>query len=192
NKILIGSITKIGNKYIIDGKLMDVKTGASQFGHRESTWQEEDLDMCTQRDASTKIGIGAYSDRYTEQEARRQQFLLGDTRSLDEVIAELSELGRITSFCTSGYRCGRTGDHIMKLLKSGQESRFCKLNAVLTFREWLDDFASEKTKAAGERLIEKELAEIRARVGSDFTVEMLDQLLAYQARINKGERDLCF
>jgi 2-iminoacetate synthase len=40
---------------------------------------------CTQTDASTRIGIGAYSDRYNDQEAERQQFLLGDTRSLDEV-----------------------------------------------------------------------------------------------------------
>ena len=150
------------------------------------------LPMCTQRDASTKIGIGAYSDRYTEQETQRQQFMLGDTRSLDEVIAELAELGHITSFCTSGYRCGRTGDHIMKMLKSGHEARFCKLNAVLTFREWLNDFASEKTRAAGEKLIAREIEEVRSAVGSSFTPEIFDQLLQYQARINKGERDLCF
>ncbi|NLO92431.1 MAG: [FeFe] hydrogenase H-cluster radical SAM maturase HydG [Elusimicrobia bacterium] len=148
--------------------------------------------MCTQRDASTRIGIGAYSDRYTEQESERQQFLLGDTRPLDAVIAELAEMGHITSFCTSGYRCGRTGDHIMKMLKSGHEGRFCKLNAVLTFREWLNDFASDSTKAAGEKLIARELAEIRAALGTAYTPEIFNQLLQYQERINKGERDLCF
>ncbi len=147
--------------------------------------------MCTQRDASTRIGIGAYSDRYAGQEAERQQFLLGDTRSLDEVIGELADLGHITSFCTSGYRCGRTGDHIMKLLKSGHESRFCKLNAVLTFREWLDDFASDATKAKGEALIEKEIAEIRAR-SAHFPPETVKLLDSYYARIGSGERDLCF
>ncbi|MCK4533740.1 [FeFe] hydrogenase H-cluster radical SAM maturase HydG, partial [bacterium] len=99
----------------------------------------------TQTDASTRIGIGAYSDRYNQQEAERQQFLLGDTRSLDEVIKALAGMGYITSFCTAGYRCGRTGKKIMELLKSGQEGQFCKLNAILTFREWLDDFASQKT-----------------------------------------------
>ena len=151
----------------------------------------EVIGMCTQRDASTRIGIGAYSERYGKQEAERQQFMLGDTRSLDEVIGELAGLGHITSFCTSGYRCGRTGDHIMKLLKSGHESRFCKLNAVLTFREWLDDFASDATRAKGEALIKKEIAEIRARE-KDFPPETVKLLDAYYARIEAGERDLCF
>ncbi|OGS13363.1 MAG: [FeFe] hydrogenase H-cluster radical SAM maturase HydG [Elusimicrobia bacterium RIFOXYA12_FULL_57_11] len=151
----------------------------------------EVIAMCTQRDASSRIGIGAYSERYGAQEADRQQFLLGDTRSLDEVIGELADLGHITSFCTSGYRCGRTGDHIMKLLKSGHESRFCKLNAVLTFREWLDDFASEATRAKGEALIKKEIAQIRART-KDFPPETVKLLETYYARIEGGERDLCF
>lgn len=151
----------------------------------------EVIGMCTQRDASTRIGIGAYSERYGAQEAERQQFMLGDTRSLDEVIGELADLGHITSFCTSGYRCGRTGDHIMKLLKAGKEGRFCKLNAVLTFREWLDDFASDATKARGEALIKKEIAEIRAR-SAHFPPETVKLLEAYYSRIEGGERDLCF
>jgi 2-iminoacetate synthase len=118
----------------------------------------------TQTDSSTKIGIGAYSERYSEQEAERQQFILGDTRSLDEVVREYCDRGYITSFCTAGYRCGRTGDHIMKLLKCGKEGHMCKLNAVLTFREWLDDFASPETKAAGEALIKREIEEIKVKL----------------------------
>lgn len=149
------------------------------------------ISMCTQRDAGSNIGIGAYSDRYSEQETKRQQFMLGDMRNLDEVIGELADLGHITSFCTSGYRCGRTGDHIMKLLKSGHEGRFCKLNAVLTFREWLDDFASDATRAKGEALIRKEIAEIRARE-KDFPADTVKLLDSYYERIEKGERDLCF
>ena len=149
------------------------------------------IDMCTQRDAGGNIGIGAYSDRYSKQETERQQFMLGDMRSLDEVIGELADMGHITSFCTSGYRCGRTGDHIMKLLKSGHEGRFCKLNAVLTFREWLDDFASDATRAKGEALIKKEIAEIRARE-KDFPADTVKLLDSYYERIEKGERDLCF
>jgi len=150
------------------------------------------IPMCTQRDASSRVGIGAYSDRYDTQEAERQQFLLGDTRSLDEVIGELAGMGYITSFCTAGYRCGRTGDHIMKMLRSGREGRFCKLNAVLTFREWLDDFASPQTKAAGEKLIQKEIEEIKARMPGEFTPEMFNTLMDYYRRISSGERDLCF
>ncbi len=148
------------------------------------------IPMCTQRDASSRIGIGAYSDRYSAQEAKRQQFMLGDTRSLDEVIGELAALGHITSFCTSGYRCGRTGDHIMKMLKSGKEGRFCKLNAILTFREWLDDFASPATQAAGEKLI---LREIKEALNSEtYNLEMRTKLTGYYNRIKSGERDLCF
>ena len=148
------------------------------------------IPMCTQRDATSRIGIGAYSDRYSAQEAKRQQFMLGDTRSLDEVIGELAALGHITSFCTSGYRCGRTGDHIMKMLKSGKEGRFCKLNAILTFREWLDDFASPATQAAGEKLI---LREIKEALNSEtYNLEMRTKLTGYYNRIKSGERDLCF
>lgn len=124
---------------------------------------------CTQTDASTKIGIGGYTAalkklsylEQSDQEIDKQQFTLGDTRHLDDVVRELAEMGMITSFCTAGYRCGRTGDKIMGLLKSCTEGKFCKLNAVLTFREYLDDYASLETKAVGEQLIEKELTEIR-------------------------------
>ncbi|MBU4444131.1 MAG: [FeFe] hydrogenase H-cluster radical SAM maturase HydG [Candidatus Marinimicrobia bacterium] len=124
---------------------------------------------CTQTDASTKIGIGGYTEalkalngfKRDDQDKSKQQFLLGDTRSLDEVIRELAEMGMITSFCTAGYRCGRTGDKIMGLLQSCTEAKFCKLNAVLTFREYLDDYASPETKVVGEKLIQKEIEEIR-------------------------------
>ena len=141
----------------------------------------------TQTDASTKIGIGAYSDRYNQQEAERQQFMLGDTRSLDEVIRELAQAGYITSFCTAGYRCSRTGKCIMELLKSGKERWFCKVNAVLTYQEWLNDFASPETKAIGEKLIRKEIEEIKAQVPNIYP-----QFSAMFARIIKGERDLYF
>lgn len=144
--------------------------------------------MVTQTDASTKIGIGAYSDRLTKQELERQQFEIGDPRSLDEVVKELAEMGYITSFCTAGYRCGRTGDRIMTLLKTGKEAIFCKLNAVLTFREWLDDFASEETKKVGEKVIQKELDELKAKVPH----KVYNKLIEYYGRIKNGERDLYF
>jgi len=141
----------------------------------------------TQTDASTKIGIGAYSERCEQQVGERQQFLLGDTRSLDEVIRELAQEGYITSFCTAGYRCGRTGKCIMRLLKQGKERWFCKVNAVLTFREWLDDFASEQTKRVGEELIKKEIEEIKQQKPSIYP-----KFMEYYRRIENGERDLYF
>jgi 2-iminoacetate synthase len=141
----------------------------------------------TQTDASTRIGIGSYSNSFNEQEEKKQQFLLGDTRSLDEVVREFAQMGYITSFCTAGYRCNRTGQCIMELLKNGQEGKFCKLNAVLTFREWIDDFAGKETKIIAENIINKEIEEIKEKMPFVFP-----KFKEYYERIKRGERDLYF
>jgi 2-iminoacetate synthase len=154
------------------------------------------IPMCTQRDASSRIGIGAYADGEKEdrgeQTGERQQFILGDTRSLDEVIRELASMGYITSFCTAGYRCGRTGKKIMGLLKSGQEGCFCKLNAVLTFQEWLEDFATPETQAIGNQIVAKELAEIATRSPSVYPEPLYKNFLASLELIKRGKRDIFF
>ncbi|NCD33621.1 MAG: [FeFe] hydrogenase H-cluster radical SAM maturase HydG [Spartobacteria bacterium] len=143
---------------------------------------------CTQTDASTRIGIGSYSDVYTAQEEDRQQFILGDTRSLEELIVDLAGKGIITSFCTAGYRCGRTGGCIMDMLKTGKEGKFCKINAILTFREWLDDFASDESIRICAPVIEKEMNEVRGMVKPEFYTSFK----SYYDRICSGERDLYF
>ncbi|MBD3383753.1 [FeFe] hydrogenase H-cluster radical SAM maturase HydG [candidate division KSB1 bacterium] len=154
---------------------------------------------CTQTDASTKIGIGGYTEALKElkkiqnkdkdQDETKQQFRLGDTRSLDAVIRELAEMGMITSFCTAGYRCGRTGDKIMGLLKNCVEGKFCKLNAVLTFREYLDDYALEETRKIGEKLIEKEMAEIKSMPFFQKG-KLLQTFESYYRKVANGERDI--
>ncbi len=121
------------------------------------------------------------------QDKQTQQFILGDTRSLDTVIRELAEAGYITSFCTAGYRCGRTGGRIMEMLKCGKEGNLCKLNAVITYREWLDDFASPETKAAGEKVIAKEVDLIRQTLPDAY-----EQFMTYYQKTQGGERDLFF
>jgi len=143
----------------------------------------------TQLDCSSNIAIKGYSDfeHESHQEKDRQQFLLGDTRTLDEMVRHLASSGIITSFCTAGYRCGRTGGCIMDALKTGREGKFCKINAVLTFREWLDDFASDETRAIGGALIDKELAAIKEWLPK-FYPTVLKQ---YEATC-RGERDLFF
>ncbi|GBU22627.1 [FeFe]-hydrogenase [Fibrobacteres bacterium R8-0-B4] len=147
------------------------------------------LGIITQTDASSNVGLGAYNRAKGAeiQESTRQQFILGDTRSLDEVVREFAKMGCITSFCTAGYRCGRTGECIMDLLRTGAEGKFCKLNAVITFREWLDDFASEETKKAGEIVIAKEIEELKTAVPKVY-----DTFLDYYKRTLSGERDLYF
>ncbi|HOC28469.1 MAG TPA: [FeFe] hydrogenase H-cluster radical SAM maturase HydG [Treponemataceae bacterium] len=159
------------------------------------------IKMCTQRDADTRVGIGAYEEAFPEeangagidaQKEETQQFMIGDTRSLDAIIRELASMGHIVSFCTAGYRCGRTGKKIMDALESGREGCFCKLNAILTFQEWLEDFATDETKRIGDAIIEKELAEVRTRVPKDFSPALVDHLEKARSRILAGERDLYF
>ncbi len=140
---------------------------------------------CTQADASTKLGIGGYSYDEAAQSKAKQQFIIGDTRSLDSLVRSLIKRGYIVSFCTAGYRCGRTGESIMKLLKTGKEGEYCKLNAVLTFREWLDDFASEETRVLGERLIQKEISRIKQQLP-----EIYSRFQEYYSKTVDGKRDL--
>ncbi|MCX7730002.1 MAG: [FeFe] hydrogenase H-cluster radical SAM maturase HydG, partial [Candidatus Caldatribacterium sp.] len=137
---------------------------------------------CTQTDASTRIGIGAYSERYTEQDLKRQQFQIGDPRSLDEVVRELAAMGYITSFCTADYRCGRTGKYFMGIAKKGKIHHFCMPNAILTFKEYLIDYASPETRKVGEELIERKFAEL------DESLKPI--VREYLTRIEHGERDL--
>ncbi len=145
---------------------------------------------CTQTDASTRIGIGAYSDQKKEFNQEMEQFTIGDPRDLDEVIQEVGKLGYISSFCTAGYRCGRTGETIMGMLSHCEESKFCKLNAVLTYREYLNDYATPATKAIGEDLIQKELSEIENSAYFLNKPHLLNRFQRDYGEILLGKRDL--
>ncbi len=111
------------------------------------------------------------------------QFELGDHRSLDEVIQSAIQLGHLPSFCTACYRSGRTGGHFMELAKPGLIQTFCLPNALLTFQEYLEDHASDATRAAGCGLIRGSLAQIATPVLRQEVASRLD-------RIVSGERDL--
>lgn len=143
----------------------------------------------TQMDASSNIAIKGYSDfeSETHQEKDRQQFVLADNRTLEQLVAHLAGEGIITSFCTAGYRCGRTGGCIMDALKTGKEGKFCKINAVLTFREWLDDFATPETRRLCEPVLAKELEGIRIELPKFYPT-----VKEHYDRICAGERDLFF
>lgn len=134
----------------------------------------------TQLDFGTNIGVGAYSKGAYSPE--KQQFLINDNRSLDEGIRWLAEKGHITSFCTAGYRCGRTGNYFMNIAKKGKVHKLCMPNAILTFKEYLLDYASPETRDIGEKLIKKELEALPPKIR-----ELVEK---YLERIEKGERDL--
>jgi 2-iminoacetate synthase len=110
----------------------------------------------SQIDAGTRIELAGYT-KNSEQELNKEQFSIGDTRSMDEILRELLENGYIPSFCTSCYRQGRTGEQFMEFAIPGFIEKFCTPNALLTLEEYLLDYAGPETLKIGERLIEQEL-----------------------------------
>lgn len=138
----------------------------------------------SQIDAGSSIGVGDYSSK-DEESRKKSQFVLGDTRSLDDVIYELAQEGYIPSFCTSCYRAGRTGEHFMEFAIPGFVKRFCTPNALLTFAEYLYDYASERTKQIGFELIDRELKQIEDENMKQAVKNKLEQM-------GKGVRDLYF
>lgn len=136
---------------------------------------------CTQIDAGSNIGIGGYSE--DSEDHKKQQFILGDNRSLDEAVRDMAKMGYITSFCTADYRCGRTGGCFMDIAKKGKIHNLCMPNAILTFKEYLLDYASDETRSTADYLIDKELAALPNEQVRETVCRMLE-------RISQGERDL--
>ena len=110
----------------------------------------------SQISGGSKTSVGGYAEPEPD-DAKSEQFDVSDTRTLDEVVKWLMELGYIPSFCTACYREGRTGDRFMSLCKSGQIQNCCHPNALMTLKEYLMDYASPTTKAIGDKLIEREV-----------------------------------
>jgi len=140
----------------------------------------------SQIDAGTRIELGGYTEAGDAQCLQREQFELGDIRSLDEVMRELITDGYIPSFCTACYRLGRTGEHFMEFAIPGFIKRFCTPNALTTALEYLVDYATPETRAAGEKLIAAEVAKLEDGA-------LKQELLARLEKIRTTEqRDLYF
>ncbi len=114
----------------------------------------------SQIDAGSRIEIGGYTEAGDAQVMEREQFKLGDVRSLDRVMRELLQDGYLPSFCTACYRLGRTGEHFMEFAVPGFIKRFCTPNALTTMMEYLVDYATPETRSAGEQLIGEELSKL--------------------------------
>lgn len=127
---------------------------------RESqTVREKVLPLgASQISGASRTSVGGYTEEIRPHES--EQFDVSDSRTLDEVVRWLMEMGYIPSFCTACYREGRTGDRFMTLLKSGQIQNCCHPNALLTLKEYLMDYASPETKAIGEKMITEQLSTI--------------------------------
>ena len=138
----------------------------------------------SQISGGSRTSVGGYVQKETEEE-NSAQFDLSDTRSLDEIVNWLMGMGYIPSFCTACYREGRTGDRFMALCKSKQIQNCCHPNALMTLKEYLEDYASEETKQVGYDLIRRELNNIPKEKVRAVTEERLE-------KIEHGERDFRF
>lgn len=140
----------------------------------------------SQIDAGSRIELGGYTEVGDAQVMEREQFSLGDVRSLDEVMRELMNDGYVPSFCTSCYRVGRTGEHFMEFSIPGFIKEYCTPNALLTLEEYLVDYATPETRAVGEKLIAEELA----KLADGDTKDMVNKRLA--SIKESGDHDLYF
>jgi 2-iminoacetate synthase len=138
----------------------------------------------SQISGGSRTTVGGYVSPEPEEE-NSAQFDLSDRRTLDEVVRWLMELGHVPSFCTACYREGRTGDRFMSLCKSGQIHNCCLPNALMTLKEYLEDYASPETKKIGEALIGQEMKTIPNQKIQDIVTDRLE-------KIQVGQRDFRF
>ncbi len=113
----------------------------------------------SQISGASRTSVGGYAQP-SQDNSTSEQFDVSDKRSLDEVINWLIRLGFVPSFCTACYREGRTGDRFMTLCKNMQILNCCHPNALMTLKEYMEDYASEDTKRLGMELIARELEKI--------------------------------
>ncbi|SHI81657.1 [FeFe] hydrogenase H-cluster radical SAM maturase HydG [Clostridium intestinale] len=160
-------------------------TGIILSTREEANFREEVLSVgVSQVSAGSCTGVGGYADENKIKE-NTAQFEVSDERSPSEVMRSLCNQGYVPSYCTACYREGRTGERFMALAKSGQIHNVCLPNALLTFKEYLIDYADEETKEVGEKAILKNLETIPNEAAKEACLKKLE-------RIENGERDLRF
>jgi len=154
-------------------------TGIILSTRERSEIRSECLELgVSQISAGSRTNPGGYGNE-TEHDA---QFSLGDHRSLDEVVRDLAEHGFMPSFCTGCYRLGRVGADFMDMAKPGDIKTHCQPNAVSTFVEFLEDYASPATIDIGWKVIGKTLEEMPKSL-RDHTQGMV-------AQVKGGKRDV--
>ena len=140
----------------------------------------------SQISGGSRTSVGGYAGYSAEERPHdTEQFDVSDQRSLDEVVKWLIDTGHIPSFCTACYREGRTGDRFMSLCKVGQIQNCCHPNALMTLQEFLEDYASPETKAAGEALIAREINKVT-------NPKVLERAIQNLKDIKNGKRDFRF
>ena len=138
----------------------------------------------SQISGASRTSVGGYVEPEPEKDSTNQ-FYVSDQRTLDEVVNWLMRDGFIPSFCTACYRKGRTGDRFMSICKKGEIQNCCHPNALMTLKEYLEDYASPETKELGNALITRELDNISTAGIREITLRNLKS-------IEQGQRDFRF
>lgn len=159
-------------------------TGMILSTREEPNYREEVIKLgISQVSAGSSTGVGGYKAQ--EDGSDTSQFAVADNRSPVEVIKTLCRQGYLPSFCTACYRTGRTGDRFMEFAKSGRIHNLCYPNAMMTFKEYIEDYGDEELKVIGSRVIQENLINIPDE-------KMRTKTEARLLEIEKGERDLFF
>jgi 2-iminoacetate synthase len=136
----------------------------------------------SQISAESKVTPGGYEeDSSCHNDKLERQFSLNDQRTLNEIVKSLLSQGLIPSFCAACYRKKRTGEHFMYLAKPGAIKHMCDINALVTLKEYLEDFAMPEIKELGYNLIEEYKNKL-----DNASIKVLDKFFK---NIDNGIRD---
>lgn len=145
-------------------------------------FREEVINLgISQISAGSCTGVGGYKEN--EEGGGSPQFEVADHRAPLEIIKSLCRQGFLPSYCTACYRTGRTGDRFMEFAKSGRIHNLCYPNAMMTFKEYIEDYGDEELRALGNQVIEMNLLNIPSETAREGLRERLQMIV-------KGRRDL--
>lgn len=155
-------------------------TGIIVSTREDSEMREEVINYgVSQLSAASSTEVGGYKTFKKD-----DQFILKDTRTMEQVIEDLIDAGYIPSFCTGCYRMGRTGEDFLKLVNDNKIKEFCTPNAMLTLYEYSLDHLDNSKQRDVLNIINKEL--------EDYEDNRKNELLKRLEKIENGERDLYF
>jgi len=157
-------------------------TGIILSTREEAAFREEVVNLgVSQLSAGSKTDVGGYH----EEDVMEDQFELADHRPQEEIIESLLNKGFLPSYCTACYRTGRTGDRFMQVAKNGTIQNLCQPNALMTLKEYLEDYGDEELKRLGNKVILENINKIPNKKTRAKTIDNLE-------RIANGERDMFF
>ena len=158
---------------------------------RESEEMRNELFLhgVSQISAGSRTSPGGYEDSEESEENKHdsEQFSLHDVRPLEEIAKEIAQTNHIPSFCTACYRLGRTGEDFMELAKPGEIHKFCKPNAMMTFKEYLQDYGTEESRKIGNKALDYHLQELR-----EENPKLAEKVKENLNKIENGEHDLLY